>query len=60
MSSQCGDCYECGLWSSELSPRSRCVHCEAKNAKFNRSENDDLRDRVAKLEAKIDNLEGRW
>ena len=41
---QAKECYECGATVPELSPRSRCIKCEYKNAQFNREENDKLRE----------------
>ena len=42
-------CYECLKPTISLSYRSRCVHCEAVNAKANRLENDNLHEQLATM-----------
>jgi hypothetical protein len=39
-------CYECGAKVHELSPRSRCVHCEYRRALVNEELNDELREQL--------------
>lgn len=46
-------CYQCSRLSLELSPRSRCVACEEARANDNEQENDELRQRIAELEAQL-------
>lgn len=44
------ECYQCGNWVTDLSPRSRCVYCEHSRAEFNAKENAQLRAVIDKLE----------
>lgn len=53
-------CYECGTPAFELSNRSRCVHCEALNAKVNRAENDMLRGTLVGLIEAAQAVIARW
>jgi len=43
------ECYQCGKFVHDLSPRSRCVICEYKIGAANALENADLRAEIAAL-----------
>ena len=49
-------CYECNKKTNELSPRSRCVECEYRRAKFNEKENYELRKVLAKVKGHLENI----